>query len=239
MPYAACAALGVAGVVGFKLLRGMSAPFDPAPDRPGEVVREVKAIQVPSLQPPLPPAAEAARPASPVVPSAALRPGTAEFARKPLAGFIDDTRQYAASFQPGVSLAGPIPEFANKYYFPTKEDEAPAVENYYAYASEAADSWSTDMELQLQNFFEKQPESARARLTITCRPSQCMMHMTEIGVAPGHEVDPVTSPANVMLGALKRQTWFSRQFAGVTTVASTPWVGEAHYQGMLLVRRKP
>jgi len=145
---------------------------------------------------------------------------------------------YAKSMQTGVVSEEPMPEFAERFLFPTERSRQAAAASQAEYLSSPVDQWSSQMEQLLRTSFEQHPLISNVRISIACRSTQCKLQFVErtVPIQPGSEL----GPNSVMLIAnVAKETWFRDNFVDWRIVASTPVAAEVAYQQIVLSRRYP
>ncbi len=152
--------------------------------------------------------------------------------------FVASTRQYAASFQPGVSAEGAIPEFASRYFFETKAEEDARPGGVRRLCARGRRRLEQRHGVQTAELLPDHTLGSRASISITCRTSKCYIHMTDIGGEPprmpGQKPLPPGGPSTAMRIDLWREPWVKLNFSDLTNRGSTPICG---WRGLLPASR--
>jgi hypothetical protein len=135
---------------------------------------------------------------------------------------------YEPTFMPGVYGQEPLPEFAKTGLERTARE-------HDEHVTQAADGWSAEMESRLRAFFAFQPEvSTSARVSITCRTSQCMLQLASRRDAQSSGQDPAQ-----LIPRLRQEDWYDQNFSEPSTRDIVPGSSRANiaYELWTLHRR--
>ncbi|HWL63866.1 MAG TPA: hypothetical protein VNQ32_13805 [Steroidobacteraceae bacterium] len=143
---------------------------------------------------------------------------------------------YAKSLQTGVFGAEPMPEFAERYLFPTEAARQAASASQEEFLGSPIDHWSGLMEERLRTAFGSHPFMANARVSIMCRSTRCKLQFVEPTVRgqPEGELGPNSL---MMMIRVAKEPWFGENFSEWKTQAATPASASAAYQLVVLPRR--
>lgn len=142
---------------------------------------------------------------------------------------VSEAAIYAASFQAGVFREEPMPEFAENYIY-SGSDGAQWKELDRVYFEGLVDGWAADMERRLQTFFQEQPEMSKARVSVSCRETQCQVQVVEVA---GEE-----RLSGTLGTRLYHEPWYRENFHAVNSGGVTPSVGNVLYAKLVLPRRQ-
>ena len=146
--------------------------------------------------------------------------------------------RYAASLQTGVFGEEPMPQFAQRYLYPTDAERQKAIESYKQLIGSPNDQWSSEMEAQLRSFFSQNSRVYFVHIAIMCRSTQCQLQLVEktVRVQP----DRMPGPQSLfLLTNMAKEQWFRDNFIEWTVRDATPVSAEVAYQTIVLPRRGP
>jgi hypothetical protein len=125
--------------------------------------------------------------------------------------------EYAAAFLPGVYGSESAPQLASTLL--------PAASRAHAdHLLEASDRWSVQMESLLQSFFLNRADPpAVARISISCRVSQCKIQVSAVKGS-----SEVARPPMEVMNQLKQQEWYSENFGRMSQIGTTTASGTTY-----------
>lgn len=92
------------------------------------------------------------------------------------------------------------------------------------------------MEYRLARYFEAQPEISLTGVTVSCRPTRCLLQFMELPRTAGPD-----SNAMAMLLRLKQESWYAEEFldSGRLRPLRVPTQGDAVRYMALILNKRP
>lgn len=129
----------------------------------------------------------------------------AQYDRQRMAELEVEAASYTRTFQAGVVVEETIPLFVTLSERSVGDSTITAL--FQDHKELPTDGWSSTMEYRLGRYFEAQPEISGTRVSVSCRPSRCLLQFAELPQA-----EYPTNSAMTMLLRLKQEPWYTEEF---------------------------
>lgn len=161
---------------------------------------------------------------------------TAHPGNQRLADFNVEVARYAQDFHPGLTTDAALPLFATLFVDTDGTSKFTAMDDNHQQLP--IDGWSTNMEYRLRNFLEVQPEMLKARASVSCRSSQCVLQFMELPPPPEEGPAQAWRSARAMLQRLRKESWFQEELNAGPQMTTTGGAA-VQYMVQTLLRRMP
>lgn len=142
--------------------------------------------------------------------------------------------RYTQTLQPGVVTEDSVPYFVTLSEDSVGGSAVATLFNDHKVIPE--DGWSVAMGYRLGQYFEAQPEITVTRVSVSCRPSRCLLQLMALP-----QTEHAASNSMAMVSRLKLEPWYSEEFldSGRIRPMRVATRGDAARYMALILNRRP